>query len=260
MFEYRTIRANLRKFKMNARASSIFGLVSLVLAGCGNHAGLDAAAQTSSEQMQRSAAIGNLVQNYEQARAAHQWDLALSYADQLQRLAPDSALASHVQATLADTSAHAEQTHDKAHLAGLWSYNVVVASESDGSDGVLSTASIDAESKADAPGDGKAPRLVLRDHPKWGHSVNLVLDQGQFDCPSSCTVSVQFDDHPARPFAASKAQQGGQALAITDEQAIRSALDKVRVLTIAASVDGKPRALSFAVGGFDRVRLERKMQ
>jgi hypothetical protein len=90
--------------------------------------------------------------------------------------------------------------------------------------------------------------------------LSIVLDHGQFDCAPGCTVSVKFDDQPARSFAASKSEQNNQALTIADEQTIRENLDKIRVITIDSSVDGKPRSLSFDVGGFDRVALERQMQ
>ncbi|HTA65643.1 MAG TPA: hypothetical protein VK753_09065 [Xanthomonadaceae bacterium] len=241
-------------------ALGLAGTLSLALAGCtGSHGGLDADAQTTSTQVDRSVAIGDLVRDYQQARAAKQWDLALSYAAQLQRMAPDSALATEVQATVADTSEHAEEEHDRTKLATLWTYNVGMASGDD-TDDVLSTASIAADAASDADDGIPPPRLVLRHDPKGGRSVDIVLDQGSFDCAAKCAVSVRFDDQPAHPFTATAPAQGGQALSIDDEPSIRESLDKVRVITIDASIDGKPRSLSFDVGGFDRVQFERKLQ
>jgi len=229
---------------MNARFIGVVALCALVMSGCNNQSGLDAAAHTATGQMERSAAIGALVHNYDQARAAQQWDLALTYAAQLQHLAPNSALASSVQATLADTNIRADEVKDRRNLAALWSYNVTAAT-GDASDGVLVSASIASDNKADAS-DTAPVRLVLRQQPKWGRSLNLILDHGQFDCASDCKVQVQFDDQPARSFAATKSDQNKQTLTIDDEKTIREILDKVRVITVDT--------------GFDRVQLERQLQ
>ncbi len=241
----------------SARATVLVVLFALALAGCSNQADLDAAAHAATNQMQRNAAIGALVQNYDQARAAQQWDLALTYADKLQRMAPDSVFAHAVQATLVDTNVHADQVRDKRRLAALWTYNMQPTNMDD--DGVLVSASIDSDDKSDSE-DSATARLVLRRHPKWGRSIYLVLDHGQFDCVPGCSVRVQFDDQPARSFVARKSSQNNQTLSIDDEKTIREILDKIRVITIDTSVDGQPQSLSFKVGGFDRVALERRMQ
>jgi hypothetical protein len=233
-------------------------LLALALAGCNNQAELDAAARTASNQIERSAAIGALAHDYQQARAAQQWDLALSYANTLQRLAPNSALANTVQATLSDTTIHADEVRDRQRLAALWSYDVTEPA-SGVSDGMWVSASIHADSNSNPEGSASA-KLVLRHHPKWGRSAAIVLDQGQFDCAPACKVSVKFDDQPARLFAATKSEQNRQALTFDDERTIRESLDKIRAITIDTSIDGKPRSLSFDVGGFDRVALERQMQ
>ena len=240
-----------------ARTAALVALFALALAGCSNQAGLDAAAHAAADQMQRNAAIGALVQNYDQARAAQQWDLALSYADKLQRMAPDSVFAHAVQATLVDTNIHADQVRDKRRLAALWTYNIHPTTIDD--DGVLISASIDSDNISESE-DSAPARLVLRRHPKWGRSVYLVLEHGQFDCVPGCSVRVQFDDQPARSFVARKSNQNSQMLSIDDEKTIREILDKIRVITIDTSVDGQPRSLSFKVGGFDRVAFERRMQ
>ncbi len=233
-------------------------LFALALAGCRNQPELDVAAKAAAGQLERNAAIIALMHNYEQAREARQWDLALSYADKLQRMAPDSLSARRIQATLVDTNIHADQVRDKQSLAALWTYNIAPPSRD--IDGVVASASIGADSSSDDPLGSTPARLVLRRHPKLGRSVYLALDHGQFDCAPGCKVQVHFDDQPAQPFAASKTDQNRQALFIDDEQGIRDHLDKVRVVTIDASVDGRPVALGFKVGGFDRVALERRMQ
>jgi len=208
--------------------------------------------------MQRSNAVAELVRDYQQARAAGQWDLALSYADRLQKLAPGSASVSSVQSTLSDTRMRASEARDRSHLATLWSYNVVAMNGSS-NEVALITASILSDSDSGNP-DAEPARLVMRNHPQWGHSAGLVLDKGKFGCAHKCRLSVQFDDQPARPFAASISAENPHSLNIDDEKTLRASLDKIRVLTFGVVVDGKPRSLRFSVGGFDRVALERKMQ
>jgi hypothetical protein len=244
---------------MHLRDYGVVGVLALALTAC-NHqqAASDAAGQSASGQVERVTAIGSLVRDYQLARAAQQWDLALSYADRLRRLLPNGTLPGAVQASLADTGIRADEVHDRKRLAGLWTYNVVAATGDD-SEGALTTASIGSDATAEASGDPLA-KLVLRDHPKWGHSMAVVLDGSQFDCAQHCQISVQFDDQPAREFAASRTAQSPLAMTIDDEKTLRDNLDKIRVLTIGTRVDGKPISLSFAVGGFVRVQLERKLQ
>jgi hypothetical protein len=242
---------------MNARRIVILAstMVTLAIAGCGEQAKREAAAHADAMRVEQETAAADLARNYDQARAAGQWDLALAYANQLQQSAPDSVPAHEVQATLADTNTHADEVRDKRRLAALWAYNLEPINY--GADGVVVSAYLYSDSKSDPP--GAAPvRLVLRRHPQWGRSVYLVLDKGEFDCPPGCKVSVRFDDQPARDFAATKSEQNRSALFIDDEAAIRMTLDKIRVITIGTSVGGIPRRLRFEVGGFDRVKLERK--
>lgn len=243
---------------MNPRAIGVVGLLALALAGCGDYAGHDDAEKNAIGRMQRNAAVAELVRDYQQARAAGQWDLALSYADRLEKLAPGNALDSSVRSTLSDTRMRAEAEREKSHLAALWTYQVVALTGSSNQIALI-TASILSDDDGGAANVEPA-RLVMRNHPQLGHSAGLVLDKGKFGCARKCTVSVQFDDQPARPFAASLSPENPHALNIDDEQAVRASLDKIRVLTIGVVVDGKPRSLKFSVGGFDRVQLERKIQ
>lgn len=241
---------------MNARVPVLAAIVwfALPLAGC-NRGPSDTEARAEAQRLEQDTNNAALARNYDQARAAQQWDLALSYASQLQRNAPNSVPAHEVQATLTDTSIHADEVRDKRRLVALWAYNIEPINY--GNDGVVISAYIYSDSKSDPEGAARV-RLVLRRHPKWGRSTYLVLDQGEFDCAPGCKVSIQYDDQPARDFAATKSNENRSALFIDDEQAIRNALDKIRVLSIKTSVGGATRMLRFEVGGFDRVNLERR--
>jgi len=241
---------------MTARdiALAAIALFAIAVTGCNGQAEREAAEHAETVRLQQETAASDLARNYEQARTAEQWDLALSYASQLQHLAPNSVPAHEVQATLADTGIHADEQRDNRRLAALWAYNIEPVNY--GADGVLISAYLYSDPKTDA--GGSPVRMVLRRHPKWGRSVYLVLDKGEFDCAPGCKVSIRFDDQTARDFAATKSMQNRQALFIDDEATIRNMLDKIRVIMISTHVGGAPRTLRFEVGGFDRVKLERK--
>jgi hypothetical protein len=235
----------------------IVPVVALLLAGCGPSANELAAERAANAQKEHEAAANSTARNYVQARDAGQYELAQAYANQLLHDAPDTVAAREVQGTLADTGIKADQMRDRRRLSGLWTYNTELLEG--GGDNVVHTAAIYA-TKDPNNDDEVAVRLVLRRHPKWGRSVYLVLDHGQFDCPPGCKVPIKFDDEQAKMFDSSKSDQNKQAMFIDDEQSIRDVLDKIRVITINTSVDGRPRAISFEVGGFDRAQLERHIQ
>ncbi|HTA66119.1 MAG TPA: hypothetical protein VK753_11490 [Xanthomonadaceae bacterium] len=241
------------------RAWMLAPVFALLLAGCGPSASEIAAQNAAAEKLEKEAAANAQARNYVQARDAGQYELAQAYANQLLHDAPDSVAATEVRATLADTGVKADEARDKRRLTQLWTYNTEML-EGGGDNNVVYTAAIYASKDPNFNGDDTPVRLVLRRHPKWGRSVYLVLDHGEFDCPPGCKVSVQFDDEPEKMMASSKSDQNKQAMFIDDEETIRTALDKIRVITVKTSVDGRPRALSFEVGGFDRAQLERKLQ
>ncbi len=233
--------------------------VALLLAACGPSANEVAAERAANAKVVHEAAANATARNYVQARDAGQYELAQAYANQLLHDAPDTVAAREVQGTLTDTGIKADQMRDKRRLSGLWTYNTELLEG--GGDNVVHTAAIYATRDPNDVNSDEVPvRLVLRRHPKWGRSAYLVLDHGQFDCPPGCKVPIKFDDEPARMIASSKSDQNKQAMFIDDEESIRNILDKIRVITINTSVDGRPRAISFEVGGFDRAQLERHIQ
>ena len=240
---------------MNMPGWAISILCALLLAGCGPSGNDEAVARAAADRQAREASANELARNYGQARDAGQYELAQAYGNQLLHDAPGTVAAREVQATLADTGVHVDEARDKRRLEKLWSYNVEPMEG--GGDGVVQTAALYAT--RDANKDNAPVRLVLRRHPKWGRSVYLVLDRGEFECAKGCKVAIKFDDTVAQMFSSTKSDLNRQAMFIDDEQAIRDKLDGIRVITIDVSIGGKPRTLSFEVGGFDRVQLERHM-
>jgi hypothetical protein len=234
-------------------------LAALLLAGCGPSASEVEAERAANAKLEREASANATARNYVQARDAGQYELAQSYATQLMHDAPDTVAAREVQATLTDTGIKADEARDKRRLSGLWTYNTELLEG--GGENVVHTAAIYATKDPNDINNDEVPvRLVLRRHPKWGRSAYLVLDHGEFDCPPGCKVPIKFDDQPVRMFDSSKSDQNKQAMFITDEETIRDILDKIRVITINTSVDGRPRAIMFEVGGFDRAQLEHHLQ
>ena len=238
---------------MRMSNGAVAAICAVLLTACGPSGHDDAEQRAAIARQDLEAHANELARDYDQARTAGQYELAQAYGNQLVHDAPDTVAAREVQVTLADTAIKVDEARDKRRLEKLWSYNVELVEG--GGDGVVHTAAI----YATRDGDNAPVRLVLRSHPKWGRSVYLVLDSGEFDCPPGCEVAVKFDDQPPRQFKATKSNENKQAMFIDDEKAIRESLEKIRVITVVTSVGGKPRTLSFEVGGFDRVQLERHM-
>ncbi len=231
---------------------ALAAICASLLAACGPSGHEEADQRAAMARKDLEAHANDLARDYDQARAVGQYELAQAYGNQLLHDAPDTVAAREVRATLSDTAMKVDEARDKRRLEKLWAYNVEMV---EGIDGVVRTAAIYA-----TPDGGNSPvRLVLREHPKWGRSAYLVLDSGEFDCPPGCEAAVKFDDAPPQQFKATKSAENRQAMFLDDEKAIRENIEKIRVLTVAVSVGGKPRSLSFEVGGFDRVKLERHM-
>jgi hypothetical protein len=232
---------------------AVAAICTWLLAACGPSGHEEADQRAAMAKQDLEAHANELARDYDQARAAGQYELAQAYGNQLIHDAPDTVAAREVRATLSDTGIKVDEARDKRRLEKLWTYNTELMEG--GGDGVVRTAAIYA-----TPDGGNAPvRLVLREHPKWGRSLYLVLDSGEFDCPPGCEVPVKYDDAAPRPFKATKSTENKQAMFIDDEKTIRDSLAKIRVITIVTSVGGKSRSMSFEVGGFDRVKLERHM-
>ena len=109
-------------------------------------------------------------------------------------------------------------------------------------------------------GNGAAARvrLIFRDHPKWGRSSYLVLEDGDFDCYGGCRVQVALDDKPAERVAASRPKTDEAiAMFIEDEFALwRKAqrADKTMTITFPVKAGGTREAM-FEVGGLDPSKL-----
>lgn len=97
-------------------------------------------------------------------------------------------------------------------------------------------------------------QLVLRDDPRWGQSVYLVIEDGHFDCGEPCAFRIAFDEAEAGRWAGRTASTGTRpALFIEDDAAFIAALEGAQRLRI-APVAGRSAAILFEVGGFSKAR------
>lgn len=195
------------------------------------------------------------------AVAAEDWRTAKSLADLLLHDHPDSAAAERIRADYDAIKTKADAAREAKRLAALWAYG------SQGVPGGLQlSASIYAKDEVDVGGQGATPvRLIFRDHPSWGRSSYLVLNEGDFDCYGGCRVKVTVGD--AAPVSLSGTRPD------TDEAIAMFIDDEMRMWRLtkdSAAADGAPaKTLTvefpskaagrvtavFEVGGLDPNRL-----
>ena len=195
-----------------------------------------------------------LLQSYESASRDGNWQAAENLADQLRERYPESAAAVSLAPSLEMVRKHAAAARESQRLSALWEYQAVQAGG-----GVQRSAAIYSRTVPAVEGE-LAPvadaRLVLRDHPVWGRSAYLLLEQSKFRCGNPCTLMIRFGDSPVRSFAGRQADSGqGPALFIKDEKQFIAAMDrrgKIRIELPQGS--GRLASLSFDVAGFDPAR------
>lgn len=195
-----------------------------------------------------------LLADYEAARAIENWEGAEAKADQLKSKYPESEAAGRLKSSLAQVRAKAQQARESRRLASLWTYQAVPV---DG--GVQRSASIFSKTVAvdeGSPAPVPDAQLVLRDHPAWGRSAYLLLEQSKFECGKPCTVKISFVDVAAQAWEAKQADSGsGPALFIVDEAGFIAQMDNsdnIRIVLPEGS--GLVPSVSFEVAGFDAGR------
>jgi len=191
---------------------------------------------------------------YEQMRSSGSIDLAASLGNEIVSTYPGTKAAADVQKTLAEVRSRAAQKAEMQRLARLWAYNAVPEAG-----GTQYTGAIESKQGMKPGPDKKARRirLVLRQHPKWGQSVYLLLDNATFDCRKGCpTLAVNFDDAKAERMKATIPPTGEPALFIDDDKGFIARLKKAKTVSIGVNIkdDGEQTVL-FEVGGYDSAKL-----
>lgn len=189
---------------------------------------------------------------YEQMRTSGGLDLAASLGDEILKTYPGTAAAAQVQKSIGEIHDKAKHQAEAHRLARLWSY--ATAAETGGTQ---YTAAIESKSP---PATGARVRLVLRQHPKWGQSVYLLLDKATFDCSKGCaTLPVSFDAAPVQRMKATIPPTGEPALFIDDDKGFIAKMQKAQSVSVEAPVKGAgTQTLVFEIGGYDATKLPNK--
>jgi hypothetical protein len=196
-----------------------------------------------------------MLADYEAARVAGNPEVAEAAADKLREKYPDSDVALKLDATLSEVRSAAEVVREKRRLQKLWDYQDNAVGK-----GVQHSATMFSrvpDLGEDVPAAIPDAQLVLRDHPDWGRSVYLLLEQKKFACGKPCTLQLAFDDAPLETWPGKQADSGkGPALFIEDEPRFVKALPNAKSLRIVVPSTNGTRTLNFEVGGFDPARYK----
>ena len=187
---------------------------------------------------------------YDQMRQSGSWDVATSLGDEILGKYPGTQTAQRVQQTIAETRAKSAAIADSHRLARLWAYTATA--EDGGTQYAAAIATKEPLKLANA-----RLRLVLRQHPKWGQSVYLLLDNATFDCKGGCaTLPVSFDGARVQHMKATIPPTGEPALFIDDDKGFIARLEKAKTIAIGVNVKGAGEfSAEFEVGGFDPAKL-----
>lgn len=234
-------------------------MLALALAACSDPEAEQAAlaAQAAAQEKaaeQAAAAVDGAV-------AAEDWRTAKSLADLLLHDHPDSAAAERIRADYDAIKAKAEAAREAKRLAALWAYDSQSVPG-----GLQLSASIYARDEVDVGGQGTTPvRLIFRDHPAWGRSSYLVLNDGDFDCYGGCRVKVTVGDAAPVSLPGTRPDTDEAiAMFIDDEKRMwRLAKDATpadgapaRTISVEFPSKGAGRVTAvFEVGGLDPSRL-----
>ena len=229
----------------------------LALAACSGGSAPPAADPVATAKAANETKAAKQLALYEQMRSSGSIDLAASLGDEIVRKYPDTAAAATVQKTLADVRTKAAQKAETQRLARLWAYNAVPEAG-----GTQYTGAIESKQPLGAGADHKPRRirLVLRQHPKWGQSVYLLLDNATFDCRKGCaTLPVAFDGAKPERMKATIPPTGEPALFIDDDKSFIARLEKAKTVSIDATLkEGGEQTFTFEVSGFDASKLPNK--
>jgi hypothetical protein len=252
---YRGIRPNHHRMIMPVRRLLTTGVAAALIAACSPSSAPPAPAVANAAPAVNEAAAAKELTLYDQMRASQSWDLAVSLGDEIVHKYPSSVAAGQVRQTLEDVRAKANAQREARRVAKLWAYAAVPEAGA-----TQYTAAVESKQplkSAAAAKDAERVRLVLRQHPKWGQSVYLLLDNAKFDCSKGCaTLPVRFDDAPAQRMKATIPPTGEPALFIDDDKGFIAKMLKSKAIAIDATIKGEgAKTFVFEVGGYDATKL-----
>lgn len=239
---------------MNIQILSVVLLAGVfVLGACTDReAEAQARAQAQAEAAERDA--GQAEADFEAAVASQNWALAKAQLDVIQMRWPQTQVAERVLARRDEVEGQVHAQRETERLARLWRYSTLAVEG-----GQQVSVAIDARAPVDTGAGSSRVQLIFRDHPDWGRSSYLVLDNGDFAraCYRSCRVSVTVDDGAPQRMAANRPDTDEAiAMFIDDHRALWQAIDGATTLAVTFPVEaGDTLTAEFEVGGLDRARL-----
>ena len=212
-----------------------------------------AATQAAAEAAAKQAKAEELGKAFDANHGQAKWDLAAALGEELVQGYPDSPITARIRPQYEEAKAKALAAREQLRTAVLWDYLSTKVKS-----GNQLSAAIYSKDSVETGGPSKHPvRLIFRDHPEWGRSSYLVLENGDFDCYGGCRVQVTLDDKPARAMDASRPDtREAIAMFIEDERALWKHAKAAKTIAIEFPVKaGGTRTAVFEVGGLDPARM-----
>lgn len=230
------------------KTMSLAPVLALLLTACAPAP--DPAADAAARAAERGRAAEELARQFDQQFAAGNWPLARAHGDVLLAQYPDTPAARRIAAQHAEARQKADAAQEDKRLAALWSYQSQPVGK-----GEQLSASIHARQPIDTGGGRSRPQLIFRDHPEWGRSSYLVLENGDFDCYGGCRVRVRLDGRERAMAASRPKTDEAIAMFIEDERALWRAVRGAKTLAIDVPTKGGTHEAVFEVGGLDPARM-----
>ena len=225
----------------------------VALAACGPRPDPQAAAQAAAQAkaQQDAAAAEDMARQAEAAIASENWTLARAHCDVLGFRHPDSDALKRLATRCTDAKSRADAQAKQARLQGLWSYQTQPVGK-----GRQLNASIYSKDAIDTGAGRSHVRLIFRDHPEWGRSSYLVLDNGDFDCYGGCRLKLDVDGKPRTMAGSRPKTDEAIAMFIEDERGLWRITRGAQTITIRVPLKGAPaQDAVFEVGGLDPDRM-----
>ena len=209
-----------------------------------------AAAQQAAAKDQKAQEIGK---QFDAKYAEKNWVMAAAHGEELVVMHPDSPVTARIRAQYEEAKAKVGEGRELQRMTALWEYQSVPVKGGN----QLSAAIYSKKPIETGVGTPYPVRLIFRDHPSWGRSSYLVLENGDFDCYGGCKVQVTLDDKAPKAMAASRPKTDEAiAMFIEDERALWRMAGSAKTMTIEFPVKmGGKRSAVFEVGGLDASKL-----
>jgi len=239
---------------MSNRSALLALLGAALLAACSNNTAPppDPAAAAKAQNEARAA---KQLELYDKMRSGGDIEIAATLGAEIVQKYPDTAAAATVRKTLDPLQAQAKQKAETKRLARLWVYTAVPEAGGTQFAGV-----VDSQHPIKAPDGTARIQLVLRQHPKWGQSVYLLLKNATFDCKKGCpSLPVSFDEAKPERMKATVPSGGEPALFIDDDKVFIAKMSKAHTVTIDVNINGGgEQTVVFEVAGYDASKLPNK--